>query len=62
MKQIRLNVTDVHLKALDAAGVILGHSSRSETMRWLALNAVKFAEDAATMSQIDQAKQKQEKP
>ncbi len=44
-KMIRLSVADIHLKRLKEAGEALGHTSRSETMRWLALNAIRFANE-----------------
>ena len=42
-KDVSLKVADVHIKRLKEAGELLGHTSRSETMRWLALNAITFA-------------------
>lgn len=42
-KDVKLKVADVHIKRLKEAGELLGHTSRSETMRWLALNAITFA-------------------
>jgi len=42
-RPIRFNLTERHVELLDEAGAILGHSSRSETIRWLAINAVYFA-------------------
>lgn len=48
MKTIRLNLSDMHLQRLDEAGRALGHTSRSETMRWLALNAKEFADSRLT--------------
>lgn len=45
MRTIRLSVADIHLKRLKEAGETLGHTSRSETMRWLAFNAIRFANE-----------------
>lgn len=43
MRTIRLNLADIQIERLEAAGEMLGHTSRSETMRWLSLNAVRIA-------------------
>lgn len=45
-KHIKLTLTTVHLKCLDRAGELLGHGSRSETLRWLAFNSPRFAKEA----------------
>jgi len=52
VKQIRVEVTDVHLRKLDEAKKILGCKSRSELMRHLILNSVKYAEDYLRQSGI----------
>ena len=63
MKTIRLNLTDVHLKCLDDAREVLGHSSRSETMRWLAMNAKEFAEGRLSgLGSIEAGAARQQRP
>lgn len=44
-KEVRVNLADIHLEKLKEAREILGHTSRSETVRWLALNAIRFANE-----------------
>jgi len=39
----KVELNEVHLASLDKAASILGHTSRSETLRWLALYAAQFA-------------------
>lgn len=48
MKTIRLNLSEGHLERLDEVGRALGHTSRSETMRCLILNAKEFTEGRLT--------------
>lgn len=45
MPLVKVGLNEAHLASLDKAGKILGHKSRSETLRWLALSAARFAEE-----------------